>query len=276
MRKYRSTATPVAIPLKSLISGVSVALLLSVSASFIAIEKANPELSAFVRAGLTQAFLPVMQLAAAPVDTLKAADRWIDEMVGLRAQNERLRAENDRLLKWQAVARQFEAENKALSTLAQAVPPGATSYISSRIVAESRGPYVKSALINAGKEQGVAKDQAVIAADGMVGRVMDAGLTNSRILLLTDINSRIPVISEHSRERSIAAGDNSPQLNLLYVPEQSQLTVGERIVTSGDGGVMPAGLPVGIITAIDAQGVKVQPLADWTHLEYVSVVNFRL
>jgi rod shape-determining protein MreC len=108
----------------------------------------------------------------------------------------------------------------------------------------------------------------------MVGHVIDIGKKTTRVLLLTDINSRIPVMAETSREHGMAAGANSDTLSLLYLPENSKLQVGEKIVTSGDGALIPPGLPIGVVSKIEKGAVTIQPFADWYRLEYVSVINF--
>ena len=125
-----------------------------------------------------------------------------------------------------------------------------------------------------GKLDGIATGQAVIGADGLVGRVVEAGQGSARVLMLTDINSRVPVISESSREKSIAAGNNSETLSLDYVATGSEMKVGERLLTSGDGGVFPPGIPVGIISSIQNGNVLVEPVTDWSRLEYISAVDY--
>jgi rod shape-determining protein MreC len=179
-------------------------------------------------------------------------------------------------MRWQLVARELEAENKALRELVHAVPMGQSSYISSRIISDSSGPYSRSALISAGTNEGVRADQPVVSNAGLVGRVVDAGNRNARVLLLTDVSSRIPVVAEDSRERSILAGNNTNLPNLLYLPDNSNLQVGERIITSSDGGAFPAGIPVGVVESISGNEVKIRPLVDWFRLEYVSVIDFSL
>jgi rod shape-determining protein MreC len=117
---------------------------------------------------------------------------------------------------------------------------------------------------------------AVVNDAGLAGRVVDVAKKTARVLLLTDINSRIPVISEASRERAIAGGNNSDTLTLIYLPENSKLKVGEKIITSGDGRVLPPGLPVGVVTKIEKGIATVKPFVDNYRLEYVSVIDFSM
>ena len=108
-----------------------------------------------------------------------------------------------------------------------------------RIVSDFGGPYLHAALINGGTQQGISPDLAVVSQHGLVGRVVESGKTSSRVLLLNDINSRVPVIAETTREKSILAGSNGGMPTLAYLAANSKIAVGERIVTSGDGGVFP-------------------------------------
>src|SRR5262249_35806974 len=123
---------------------------------------------------------------------------------------------------------------------------------------------------------GVRKNQAVTTGEGLIGRVSEVGERAARVLLITDINSNIPVFIERTRERAIAHGDSSNSLVLKYLPGDLTATVGDRIVTSGHGGVFPPGLPVGVITSVQGGVVTVQPYVDWDQIEYVRLVDYEL
>jgi hypothetical protein len=94
------------------------------------------------------------------------------------------------------------------------------------------------------------------------------------VLLLTDLNSRVPVVVEDTRHRGVLAGDNSQQPSLLYLPPDAVVEAGQRIVTSGHGGVFPSGLPVGRISTVGENGVRVEPFVDWDRMEYLRLVNY--
>ena len=111
--------------------------------------------------------------------------------------------------------------------------------------------FVRSLLVLAGKSDGVIKGQAAVTGQGLVGRVTAVGERASRVLLVTDINSRIPVRVDRTRERAVLAGNNSSSPSLIYLPPETGVQVGDRIVTSGHGGVFPKGIPVGIVTVVD-------------------------
>src|SRR5690606_15094384 len=121
-----------------------------------------------------------------------------------------------RLMQWQHVAIQLEAENAALRELLHYTSDEKLHFTTAKVISDRGGPFTRTVLVNAGTGLGVAQGQPVINGDGLVGRIIESGEHSARVLLLTDINSRMPVITETSRERAIAAGDNSTNLSLLY------------------------------------------------------------
>ena len=94
--------------------------------------------------------------------------------------------------------------------------------------------------------------------------------------MITDLNSRIPVTIESSHVAAVLAGDNSERPRLLYLPSANGVKVGDRIVTSGEGGVFPPGLPVGVVSALDGAGPRVEPYVELSQLGYVLVVDYGL
>jgi rod shape-determining protein MreC len=192
----------------------------------------------------------------------------------MREELTRLREENARLMSWQNVAQRLEAENKALrSFFAFSSGPQAT-FITSRVVGDAGSAFVRSMLLNAGARDGIKNGQAVMTADGLAGRITEVGETSARVLLISDINSRIPVLVERTRDRAVLAGDNSRQPRLTLMPPGMSVEAGDRVVTSGHGGTYPAGLPVGVVASVSEKSVRIEPLVDWNRLEFVRVVDF--
>lgn len=273
MKKTPSILQLVA-PVGFLASRFAVGILVTSSIVLLLLSRTNSDFVRGVRLGLTEVALPIVDVIAKPFDALATFNSWLDELATLRADNIRLKSDNARLLKWQEVAKEMVVENAGLRELMHYEPLAQLSYISARIVTDGAGPFARAAVISAGVSQGVKKDQAVIGATGLVGRVIEAGPSSSRVLLITDINSRIPIIGENSRERAILSGDNTELPLLRYLPDNSKLADGEVMLTAGDGKLIPPGLPVGVATRMDNGQLRVYPLADWYKLEYVSVVDF--
>ncbi|MEH6477754.1 MAG: rod shape-determining protein MreC, partial [Sneathiella sp.] len=148
--------------------------------------------------------------------------------------------------------------------------------ITARVIGDSGGPFVRTLLLGAGALDGVRTGQAAVGPHGVLGRVVEVGHQSARVLLLTDLNSRIPVKLEKSRNKGILVGDNSSSPKLEFLPTNAQVSAGDRVVTSGDGGMLPAGWPIGIVSSVAEGQVRVQAYADWTRLEYISVLRYDL
>ncbi len=191
-------------------------------------------------------------------------------------ENVRLETENQKLLQWQQAALNLDAENQQLRSLLRAVPHTALSYVTARVIANSGGAFVRMILINAGVEDRVSRGQAAITGEGLVGRLTEVGDRASRVLLITDLNSRIPVTIESTHAAAVLAGDNSERPRLMYLPTAEPVKIGDRVVTSGEGGVFPPGLPVGVVSAIDAAGPRVEPYVELSQLGYVLIVDYGL
>jgi rod shape-determining protein MreC len=218
---------------------------------------------------------PALEAIARPVAVANRAIVDLKEFAILREENARLREENARLLAWQTAARRLENENDRLRELSQFREGPEASFITARIVGDSISAYVRGALLNVGRKAGVASGQAVVTAEGLAGRIAEVGENSARVLFVTDVNSRLPVQIERTRERAILAGDNSALMRLTLAQTVQGVQRGDRIVTSGHGGSFPLGIPVGeVVQAGDGTSVKVRPFADFSRLEFVRVVDY--
>lgn len=236
--------------------------------------KADAVLVERTRTAIADFAAPILDALSRPAATLDEMVAQVRELGRLRDENARLREEVARLRSWHSVATNLAAENQALREMLNFVPPPRASFVSARVIADGGGPFARSVLVNVGSRDGIGKGQAVVNDAGLIGRVIAVGHRSARVLLLTDFNSRIPVILESTRDRAIVAGDNSPQMQLAFLPLTAGPKIGDRIVTSGHGGHLPAGLPVGVIASTKDGAIRVQPFADWARLEYVRVVDF--
>jgi rod shape-determining protein MreC len=217
---------------------------------------------------------PLLEAIARPVAVANRAIADLKEFATLREENARLREENARLQAWQTAARRLENENTRLRELAQFREGPEASFITARIVGDSVNAYVRGALLNVGRQAGVAPGQAVVTGEGLAGRIAEVGEHSARVLFVTDVNSRLPVQVERTRERAILAGDNSPLMRLTLAQTLQGVQRGDRIVTSGHGGSFPVGIPVGEVVQTESGSVKVRPFADFSRLEFVRVVDY--
>jgi rod shape-determining protein MreC len=164
-------------------------------------------------------------------------------------------------------------ENSELRELLNFIPEQGFQYKTARLISIASGPYVNSGIVLAGSLNNIEKNQILVGTRGVVGRIIDVSPHSSKILLITDINSRIPVTTSISRERAIATGNNSKLLDLIYVNEKNNIKPGELVVTSGDGQFYPPDLIIGRVKFIKNGKISVEPFLQLHKLEYVSILR---
>ena len=250
--------------------------LIVAAAALMLFGKIEPAAFERARAQVTDAIAPILDAVSRPLDYIHDAVGEGKSLLALREENARLRIAQDHLLQWQAIARKLETENKALRDLLNFVPAVGTETVSARVIGDSGGAFARTMILSAGSREGVRKGQAVITGAGLIGRVQEVGLRSSRLLLLADLNSRVPVVIESSRVRGVVAGTNGETLRLVHLPPDVVAAPGDRIVTSGHGGALPPGIPVGIVAAVSEAGIEVEPFVDPARLEVVQVLDYGL
>jgi rod shape-determining protein MreC len=263
------------VPLKQALSRLVLPLL--VAASFgLLLGKADALLAERLRVQVADLLAPAYAVLAEPARTLRDVVEEVQELVSLRTENARLREENLRLRQWQDSALRLEQDLAQLRAQLGFVPEARGTFRSARVVADAGGAYARAVLIATGPQTPVAKGQVALDARGLVGRVTDVGARSARVLLVTDINSRIPVVVERTRATAILTGTNGPKPRLAHwldgtAPPQP----GDRIVTGAQANAFPPGLPVGVVVA-GRSGLEVEPFADLDRLEIVRVFDFGL
>jgi len=255
------------------------ALFLLLAVGIMLIGKADPALYERTRMVIADIATPVIGALSSPV---VAGAELIEEGKHLLAaydENTALREENELLRRWRSAAQGLDSENARLRSLLNFTPEAKATYITGRVVGDSGGAFLRSVLVNVGGRNGVRKGFAAIDNNGLVGRVAEVGQWSARILLITDLNSRIPVLVGQNRERAILAGDNSDLARLDYLPPERSIRPDDLVVTSGHGGAFPAGLPVGIVVSNgdDLGGeIQVKPFLTPDRLEFVRLMDFGL
>jgi rod shape-determining protein MreC len=227
-----------------------------------------------VRGGFSRATAPVSGVLAAPVRWIGHATDFIGDYFDAVDENRRLKKEvaqleavRDNAIALQNINRRYEA---LLNIRTQ--PP--VPMIASNLVSESRGPFANAQLIDSGTNKGVRIGNPVINEHGLVGRVMGTSPTASRVLMLTDVASRTPVLVDRSDARAILVGDGGPNPRLDFLRGTDSVKDGDRIMTSGDGGMLPRGLAVGVAAkALDGTW-RVKLYAGNTDTDVVRVLLF--
>ncbi len=219
----------------------------------------------------------------APVgDALSQPGRWTGAGVdgvkgyfGAVSENRRLRLELKKMQQWRDVAIALKDSNERYQALLGLKTDPPILMASARIVSDSRGPFANSRLANAGSEAGIKAGNPVMSENGLVGRVVGVSNGVSRVLLLTDVASRTPVMIDRTNARAILTGDGGPNPKLEYLRGLDPVKSGDRVLTSGDGGVFPRGLPVGVaVKGLDGKW-RVVLASDRAPVDFVRVLLFQ-
>jgi len=226
-----------------------------------------------IRMGSSDFLAPVIDFVSAPIRGIETMVEGVRTVASLRAENVRLQGENDLLKRWRRRAEILESENRQLRSVTGAATIENRTPITARAVTAPGGGFAHTVLIAIGSEEGIVRGNPVVTADGLVGIVIDVGRAYARVLMISDINARIPVILSSSSWPGLTVGQNGQFLDLQFLPDEAQPKIGELVLTSGHGGVLPNGLPVGRVDQIEDGTIRVRPAVDLRNLSYVSVLT---
>lgn len=174
---------------------------------------------------------------------------------------------------WKEAALQLEQENARLLDLNNVRLDPRLTYVTGVVMADSGSPFRQSVLLNVGARDGLVEGWATMDGIGLVGRISGVGENTARVILLTDTSSRIPAVIQPSGQRAIIAGDNSAAPPIDFLENPDLVRPGDRVISSGDGGVFPAGLVIGQIASDPSGRLRVRLAADFERLEFLRVLR---
>jgi len=200
---------------------------------------------------------------------------------GLRMENEHLRHRLDSMSLELGALRELAAQGARLRSLLDFTPPEQWRTAGARVIAQRVGPnaVLDTILIDKGTLSDVDVNTPATTPTGLVGRVLRAGLSASNLLLITDQNSKVPVLGEKHRTTGILTGRGPGDLEVRYVPLNAPIDVGEVLLTSGLAGIYPKGLPAARVTSIERSEislfltVRATPLVELRDLEEVLLLH---
>ena len=269
MAKNRDTNEQYFAPLRRL--GLAVLLLL-LAGIFLIWRIDSPRVERF-RMAVIDRVVPSMDWARTPVTASIEMCHDLQSYARLVEQNQQLRNELQQMKAWKEAALQLEQENARLLDLNNMRLDPQLTKISGEVMADSGSPFRQSVLLNVGARDGIVDGWATMDGIGLVGRIAGVGARTSRVILLTDTNSRVPVTVQPSGQRAMIVGDNTAAPPLEFVENLDLVRPGDRVVSSGDGGVFPAGLLVGQV-AQDRNGrMRVRLAADYERLKFLKVLR---
>lgn len=256
-------------PVRRILLGGLVLLCLSI---FLIWRIDSPRVERF-RSDLIDSVLPGMEWASVPIAGFAGMVEDFQSYQRIYQQNQDLRRELQQMKAWKEAAVQLEQQNaKLLALNSVRLDPKLTS-VSGVVIADSGSPFRQSVLLNVGARDGIRDGWATMDGLGLVGRISGVGETTSRVILLTDAASRLPVTIQPQGFRAMLAGDNSAAPVLDFVEDPLEIRAGDRVVSSGDGGLFPAGLPVGQVAKAPDGRLRVWLAADYERLEFLRVLR---
>jgi len=209
------------IPARQALAKLTLPVLIAASFALMLLGKADALLADRARVAFADALAPIYAALSAPLGAIRAGIADTTDLWNLRTDNAELRAQNQQLRRWQSIALALDAENRRLKAELHWIPDAAPSYVTARVVADAGGVYAKAVLVSIGPEHDIKRGEIALDANGLVGRVTEVGSRSARILLITDLNSRIPVVMQGSGAHAILMGTNGSYPRLMYWPEGS-------------------------------------------------------
>jgi rod shape-determining protein MreC len=258
-----------ATPLRRLLVGI---LLLVLFATFLVWRIDSPRVERF-RAAVIDRVVPSFDWALAPVTGLVNLVQDFQSYQQLAEQNDDLRRELQQMKAWKEAALQLEQENAKLLDLNNVRLDPKLTYVTGVVLTDSGSPFRQSVLLNVGGRDGIIDGWPTMDGIGLVGRIAGVGNETSRVLLLTDTSSRIPITIQPSGQQAILAGDNTLNPPIDFLENPDVVRPGDRVVTSGDGGVFPADLQVGQVALGNDQRLRVRLSADYERLQFLRVLR---
>ncbi len=256
-------------PLRRLVLAV---LVLALTGVFLLWRIDSPRVERF-RAQVTDRIVPNMDWAMAPVTGTVNLIRDFQSYRRIAEQNTELRREVRQMQAWKEAALQLEQENARLLDLNNVRLDPRLTYITGVVLADSGSPFRQSVLLNVGARDGIVEGWATMDGIGLVGRVSGVAQNTSRVIMVTDASSRVPAVIQPSGQRAIVAGDNSAAPPIDFLENPDLVRPGDRVITSGDGGVFPAGLLIGQVAADPGGRLRVRLAADYERLEFLRVLR---
>ena len=217
---------------------------------------------------------PVSAMFAAPLRWAGDAGDYVRDYFNAVDENRRLKKQVADLMAYKEAAQRLQNINARYEALLQLRTEPAAKMVTARVVADARGPFSHARLADAGSDSGIRIGNPVLSEHGVVGRVVGVSKTVSRVLLLTDVDSRTPVLVNSTNARAILAGDGGDAPKLSYLRGHEPVKRGDVILTSGDGGLYPRGLPVGVADKDIFGQWRVRLYSDRSALDYVRIMLF--
>ena len=224
---------------------------------------------------VSDASYPILSVFSRQTELVENTYHSIKSSSFTKEDNLRLIEENNKLKKYKIIAEMKEEQNRSLRKQLNLVPNEINNFVSARAISAPGSVFAHTLLVHAGRKNGLEKGQAVLSNGALIGQVLNVGEISSRILLISDINSLIPSVISGNRVPGIVSGENNGILTLKFLPKGIMPEEGSIIQTSGHGGLLPPGMPIGKILGEENGIIYVDPIAPLNNIDFVQIVLWR-
>jgi rod shape-determining protein MreC len=214
-----------------------------------------------------------------PILRLDEVGRSIESIGQLRAENARLRAEVDQLSQQAVLVPELQRQNAELrAELGFQSEDPQFRWATARLIGFDSSNLVQAIIIDKGTQAGVSNGMTVVTPRGLVGQVVETTPNTAKVLLITDVSSSTNALIQSNRAKGVVNGSRDGQLLMTFIPQGVKIQTGDRVVTSGIGGVFPPGIWVGTVTDVRQsdvdlfQSAQLEPAVDIGQLEEVMVI----
>ena len=236
--------------------------------------KINRDFNNKISNGFITISTPIIKIISIPINSSIDLVINFNKLAIAKKENIKLKEELFKLQNYYLTSLAIHQENQELRSALNFVKSKTENYKIARVIGMSHQAFDQKLLIDSGKNRYIKEGQIIAGNRGVIGRVSEVFEDKSRILLLTDSSSRIPIIASRARNRGILAGNNSGLMEILYLPKNHQINIGDKIFTSSDGDAVPPGLLIGVVRKIDKNSVYVSGIEDINSLNIITVIDY--
>lgn len=241
---------------------------------FLLTSKIHEEYSKKVSYFFVNISAPISQIIAFPINTVIILFNNFNDLIFAKKENKALKEELEKLKFYYINSLNIHQENKELRNALNFVKSRSTNYKSARLIGIANQNFGNKIYIDAGKNRNIKEGSIVIGNFGVIGRIQQVDEDISKIILITDSLSHIPIIASKARVRGILVGNNSEYMEINYLNKNNRIEIGDQIFTSGDGDTLPPGLLIGVVKKINKNSVFVVPVENINKVNIATIIEF--
>jgi len=249
----------------------SLFVLLLISIIFLLLEKIETKPLKYSRSIIKDTIYRGSFLASIPAVGIKKITSSVSKHIKLYEDNGKLKKENSLLKNNILQSEYFKLENQQLKKLIGESSNEEVNFLTARVMLDKRSPYLNSFVINSGSNKKIKNGMTVLDDEkNFIGRIVDVNFFSSRVLLISDLNSKIPVIVEPAGSHGILSGRGNRNISLEYLPENHKTNNGDTIYTSGKEGIFKPGIPIGK-AKLTKEKIEVLIYSDLSQISFVNI-----